>query len=195
MALLIHKNDHSDAMIMRNGGLAIFSDGSYKCDGPGNQQHGGYGVYIPSQGVYQAHGRRPQQDLKRCSAITFELLGLLESLQMAIMLQEKGGGVRHHEVFVYTDSYDSLTLLEMYMENSTYLSRHSDVSTMESIVLFAGMLRCNVHFCKVKGHDKVLGNEVADKLAKIGATLLEGQQRRCTFVGDLLVPLIPPGQC
>ncbi|EFJ04180.1 hypothetical protein SELMODRAFT_432653 [Selaginella moellendorffii] len=166
----VDKVVHTPQMVANDRGLQAFTDGSFK-----RGVFGGYGVFIPRVSMRLACGRRANDDLHTSSTITFELLGLLRALEICLEMEWRWG--LWEPIFVYTDSYDSLTLLEMYVQDPIALGCHPNADVIQTIVWLAGTSLVPVHFCKVKGHYDIAGNQVADELAKIGAHLLAGQSQ------------------
>ncbi|EFJ38370.1 hypothetical protein SELMODRAFT_402223 [Selaginella moellendorffii] len=176
-------------MVASDHGLQAFTDGSFK-----RGVFGGYGVFIPRVSMRLACGRRANDNLHTSSTITFELLGLMRALEICLEMEWHWG--LWEPVFVYTDSYDSLMLLEMYVQDPIALGRHPNANIIQTIVWLAGTSFVPVHFCKVKGHYDIAGNQVADELAKIGAHLLPGQSQFInTVVESQYVKVRKPSIC
>jgi ribonuclease HI len=73
---------------------------------------------------------------------------------------------------IFTDSLNSLYLINTQIKHPTQLKNHPDKTILESIINMLKNRTATTHLHKVRAHTNIIGNEEADKLAKEGRKIV-----------------------
>jgi ribonuclease HI len=142
-----------------------YTDGSFipptkKTNGHWKKEKAGYGIYNTTKTDMQISKRLP--GLQTC--FRAELMAIHKTLRL---ISKKYPNEPAH---IFTDCLNCLYNLNTHIKHPTMHNNHPDKIILTNMV---DILKTRTHpttFHKVKAHINIVGNEQADKLAKIGAT-------------------------
>ncbi|EFJ09589.1 hypothetical protein SELMODRAFT_427944 [Selaginella moellendorffii] len=179
---LICTKEHSADEINSTLPFNVFTDGSFISA----QNKAGYGIFYRCQEQNHCLARnvivgstitfqlssdpsRPMPleiDLSthKVSSMTMELLAILEGI---VYVQSFW---KQTSIFLYTDSLESLYLVEKFQRKPSNLRYHVYENILVAIAAAAQQSKVQrIHLFKVKAHANIFGNEAADRLAHMGA--------------------------
>lgn len=147
------------------GARLIYTDGSVKRDTKNKTASGGIGVFFGQDDPRNIASPLPgNQNAGR--AEVYAILKALESLyaELTIPRQKK-------IVYILTDCMKAIDLVARYNDCKRRMREKYGIPRAHQLLLMLGKENTIVQFQVVPGHKGILGNEMADQLAKIGATM------------------------
>lgn len=139
----------------------IFTDGSKTSDGVG------YGIY--DHQTKSSFSYRLNQNFTIMNA---ELVGIIEAIEYAISMNE-------FKIVIFTDSQSSCSMLNNNRQKDNYLINH-----LYTILHLNNIQEVIIQW--IPGHIDIVGNDRADRAAKLGINRLEIENYRLTISDCLL---------
>jgi ribonuclease HI len=143
-----------------------YTDGSFTL--PKQQDNGfwapaqaGYGIWNPLFKI-----NLPQRLIGLQNILRAEISAIHHTLQ--ILIQDFPNEPAH----IFTDSLNSLYLINTQIKHPTQQNNHLDKTILASIVNMLKNRIATTHLYKVRAHTNIIGNEEADKLAKEGSKIV-----------------------
>lgn len=139
----------------------IFTDGSKTLEGVG------YGIY--DQQTKSSFSYKLKEEF---SIMNAELVGIIEAIEYAISINQ-------FKIVIFTDSQSSCSMLDNSRQENNYLINH-----LYSIVQFNNIQEIIIQW--IPGHANIVGNDRADRAAKLGTKRTEIENYPLTLDDCLL---------
>jgi ribonuclease HI len=145
--------------------ISYYTDGSFippkeNNDGLWTSETAGYGIYNFTKNLAVSQRLPGLQNILRA-----ELMVIHHAIK--IIIQE----YPHEPTYIFTDSLNSLYLLNTQLKHPTLHNNHPDKTILASIISMISAHTQPLSLFKVRAHTHIYGNDQADQLAKAGNTL------------------------
>jgi ribonuclease HI len=120
-----------------------------------------YGIWNPLLKINLSQRLIGLQNILRA-----EISAIHHTLQILIQRSPK------EPAHIFTDSLNSLYLINTQIKHPTQQNNHPDKTILASIVNMLKNCTTTTHLYKVRAHTNIIGNEEADKLAKEGSKIV-----------------------
>jgi ribonuclease HI len=143
-----------------------YTDGSFtppkkQANGFWDPTQAGYGIWNPLLKI-----NLPQRLIRLQNILRAEISTIHHTLQ--ILTQEFPDELAH----IFTDSLNSLYLINTQIKHPMQQNNHPDKTIITSIVKLLKDRTATTYLYKVRAHTNIIGNEEADKLAKEGSKII-----------------------
>jgi ribonuclease HI len=141
---------------------SYYTDGSFyppKQISPNNwrPEMASYGVFSPIKNLHISERLPGLQNILRA-----ELMAIYTTIKLSIT------NYIEEPVFIFTDSLNSLYLLNTQIKHPSLHNNHPDKTILTQIIEMLQSRTQPTSLCKVKAHSNIIGNEIVDTLAKNG---------------------------